>query len=233
MGTTMPCLIKEEDLNRDQIMPTMAIMTDSEQDDQYDDVITSIESKYGNINGQQQQQLNHKDYTDQVADNLNQKIETLKNEKKNMFKQMLREKKNVSKLEDLIEDYKSKIAKMEQQIQDIKYEKKKAKDNENQQHHHSTSSKSNKKSNKDSPFQSTLAGINIPTIQLLDIDDHKPSHKRHADDNETDGDIEGDSTTDYSSDEGDLERKTTEILDISHDAPTEAALVYSWIYGQS
>ena len=190
---------------------------------------------------ERQKRLKSDKYTDDEADSSNEKIETLKNEKKTVFKQMLKEKKNVSKLEDSIQDYKSQIAEMEKQIKDLKYEKKKAQQRinngggggglapSNRPTIAGSSSKSNSTSTKSSPFQSTLAGITIPTVP--DTSSYKPRGKRHTDDNVTDSEMGGDTTTDYSEEEPELEQKTTEILDISYDPPSEATHVYSWLHG--
>jgi len=55
-----------------------------------------------------------------------EKIEQLTNEKKQVFKTMLKERKNVSKLEDQIQDYKTTISEMEDKMAKLKQEKKEA-----------------------------------------------------------------------------------------------------------
>jgi len=55
-----------------------------------------------------------------------EKIEQLTNEKKTVFKQMLKERKNVSKLEDSIQDYKTQLSDLEVQLNELKAEKERA-----------------------------------------------------------------------------------------------------------
>eukprot|EP01084_Bolivina_argentea_P116154 206432_1 len=64
-----------------------------------------------------------------------EKIEQISNEKKQVFKTMLKERKNVSKLEDQIEDYKKTIKGMEHQMKTLAYEQEKARSRADEEKH--------------------------------------------------------------------------------------------------
>eukprot|EP01084_Bolivina_argentea_P148705 259939_1 len=55
-----------------------------------------------------------------------EKIEALTNEKKQVFKTMLKERKNVAKLEEDLEEYKQEITSLEEKMTKLRYEKNKA-----------------------------------------------------------------------------------------------------------
>ena len=105
-----------------------------------------------------------------------EKIEQLTNEKKQVFKTMLKERKNVSKLEDQIQDYKSQITNMESQVQELRKEKadaqKRARQAQQERDRQDRRSGSNKRERspspkpKDDPFRSVLDGISIPKQNL-------------------------------------------------------------------
>ena len=110
------CFASEE--NEQRIQELENLLKDQEQEK------ASLKHK---LEEQQEMQRKHKkSKRDREDDASNEKIEQLTNEKKQVFKTMLKERKNVSRLEDQIQDYKNTISEMESRMQQLKEDKRKA-----------------------------------------------------------------------------------------------------------
>ena len=129
------------------------------------------------------------------SDSNAEKIEQLTNEKKQVFKTMLKERKNVSKLEDQIQDYKNTISEMESKMQQLKDEKRKAQKRaeEAQRENSKSKSKDSRKGSSEKPKpkpkqeftigQPTTAGIKITNyVEELGLENNKSAPARNRGD---------------------------------------------------
>merc|ERR1719242_909705 len=96
-----------------------------------------------------------------------EKVEQLRNEKKQVFKTMLKERKNVTKLEDQIDEYKAKISQMEEKMSDLRYKQQQLTKRQNEQKQ--SNRKKNAQRNKAFQIGSVMAGIEVPTFDLPNI----------------------------------------------------------------
>eukprot|EP01084_Bolivina_argentea_P272650 464285_1 len=177
----------------------------------------------------------HKHNVDKKS--VSSRIEQLAHEKKQLFIHVVKEKKEVSVLEDTVIEYRSHINEMEQSIQQLKVQKEEATKKAKQ---------AGKKPHAFTGLGSVMDGIKIPDFSNLRLsskyDEPLPFKvkenrlksrygKAIFSVEEVDNDLGDDSS---SSDEIDyeIERKDAILLESGHDAVSEATQMYSWLHTQ-